>query len=203
MAPIQLNTMRSALASTSSTATRPPRVPPTQLLGSSDVPASGRLQHFGSDSGTRIVDRPFNLDASGPGVGTERSVVRSTADPEPLRRALEEGSRWYRYVHQRLTALSRQAGCDDRPSLETLNAIRSAVNYLLPPSTATPSVLPADDGGVELFWQKGGWDVILEFDRDGGGSVWTRERSTGDHRIGDLEVRREELLDVLRLLSGD
>lgn len=137
---------------------------------------------------------------------TDDNVVSFEAaidEPSAYWRVVEDGSRWHAYVAGRLRKLAEHAHQPDRPSLETLNLTWSIIDRLLPPSFATPSVLPSEDGGVELFWQKGGWDIQVEIDENGDGAVWTRDRNSGDDHYGSLRERREELLDVLRVLSTD
>lgn len=43
----------------------------------------------------------------------------------------------------------------------------------------TPSVLPTPEGGIELGWHAGGWNLELEFDADGDWSFWGE---TKDHK---------------------
>ena len=146
------------------------------------------------------------LDSHRMSTFTESSVVafeRAFGEPSTYWRVVEDGSRWHRYVAERLQQLGEQTDRPDKPTLETLNMAWSIVDRLLPPSTSTPSVVPSEDGGVELFWQKGGWDVQVEIDSQGVGNVWTRDRNSGDNHYGSLRERREELLDVLGMLSTD
>lgn len=118
-------------------------------------------------------------------------------------RVVSEGSRWHRVVAARLNQLSLQSDHPDYPSIELLNTAWSLIDDLLPPSTATPSVTPSEDGGVELFWQKRGWDVIVEISRADYVTVWTRDRKTGDEAFGVITERREELRDILADISAD
>lgn len=146
------------------------------------------------------------LDSHPVSTFTELSIVgfeRAVDEPSTYWRVVEDGSRWHRYVAERFEQLCEQTDRSDKPTLETLNLAWSIVDRLLPPSTSTPSVLPSEGGGVELFWQKGGWDVQVEIDSHGAGNVWTRDRNSGDNHYGSLRERRDELLDVLGMLSTD
>jgi hypothetical protein len=129
------------------------------------------------------------------------SILRS--EPESYWRLVREGSRWHKVVAERLRQLGLQSNYPQYPSIELLNAAWSIVDELLPPSTATPSVTPSEEGGVELFWQKRGWDLIVEISPANSVTIWTRDRATGDESSGAIADRIEEFRDILANISAD
>ena len=135
--------------------------------------------------------------------GQPLGVVNSAEQRDEFFRRVVEGSRWHRYVIERFASLAEDAGRPGRPTLETLDRAWSRIESLLPPSTATPSVTPSENGGVDLFWQRQGWDVGIELGPDGVGFVWARHRPTGESDGGELELFVDYLRDVLATMSQD
>lgn len=84
-------------------------------------------------------------------------------------RTIPVESRWRRYVSERLhrieSGVDREGG-EPYPSPITVSRARMFAEYLFTPRTATPSVVPTDDGGVSFVWHKGGFDVDIEVSDD-------------------------------------
>lgn len=117
---------------------------------------------------------------------------------EALRR-----SRWRQYVSLRIEQLAEHVGSAGYPSLEALNRALSQLDRLLPEAAPTPNVLPSEDGGVDLIWQRHGWDVQIELDEGGEDFVWTRDRKSGEVITGDLDEFRDVVVDLLNSLSDE
>jgi hypothetical protein len=66
----------------------------------------------------------------------------------------------------------------------------------------TPSVVPGEEGTVQLIWHKAGWDLELEIDALES-SVWARNRSTGETWHGSLDEHWQRFSSVLRDLAND
>lgn len=111
--------------------------------------------------------------------------------------------RWRSYVTERFRQLADHVDDSGYPSLETLNRALRSIDSLLSTSTPTPSMLPSDECGVELLWQKNGWDVQVELDENGEDFFWARERASGEVISGDLTELRPVFRDVLAHLAAE
>lgn len=113
-------------------------------------------------------------------------------------------SRWAGYVSRRIGELARReydfTGLTP-PSQANLEEAWHLANYLFRFDTATPSVVPSEDGSVVFVWHKAGWDVEIEV-AQGERFVWARERSSGTGFSGPLQEHYENLSKLLVSLSG-
>lgn len=134
-----------------------------------------------------------------------RVLARVTrySDLESSERSLNEYSRWYGYVASRIADLSERSETREAIATEALQCTWNTVRTLLHRNAATPSVLPGSDGGVVLVWHKKGWDVEVEVEPAGEVAVWAQNPLTGDMFSGAVEDYRDELRDVIALLSAD
>lgn len=117
------------------------------------------------------------------------------------------GMRWARYVHSRLLEMLDQSKAADRrssyPVPGVINRAWGEALALFPPLTATPSVVPSDEGSVVFVWHKGGWDVEIEVDHQEA-MVWARNRANPrleslDGRVADQRDRVTALLKSLSI----
>lgn len=115
--------------------------------------------------------------------------------------AINQGPAWADYVARRIYELSAAGNRVEVPA-ERLRYAWNVVQDLLPHSAPTPSVTSSDDGGVALFWQRCGWDVVVELVPDGD-FIWARDRNSGGTVVaGGLDDLREELRDILLQLAA-
>jgi hypothetical protein len=77
-----------------------------------------------------------------------------------------EPSRWKAYVERRLTRLESGTDHEDAdrpyPTPAVLHKARTLTLQLFTNQTPTPSVVPAETGGVAFVWHKGGLDIEIE-----------------------------------------
>ncbi len=101
---------------------------------------------------------------------------------------------WQSYLGERLSDLALNKTVE-YPDGDALRAAWNVADGLLDHWSPTPSVVPGDEGTVDLVWQRGGWHVELEI-----GSrevfVWARDRETGETWSGDLPELRDLLMDL-------
>ena len=118
---------------------------------------------------------------------------------ESASRPLEDVPPWRTYLRKRLDDFS-VADSPGSPSRDALAATWNIVGGLLALESPTPSVVPGDDGAVELVWQRGGWHVELEIGpREA--YVWAKERETGATWSGDLDEVRDLFRDLIAGLA--
>ena len=109
--------------------------------------------------------------------------------------------RWQPYVSARFRALAEFSGQEGYPSLEMLTGALRRIETLLHPTTPTPSVIPGEDGTVELIWQRLGRDLQIVLGDEEGDWFWTRDRETQALEEGPLEDLRDVLRDLLRQIE--
>lgn len=113
-------------------------------------------------------------------------------------------SRWEAYVSKRIGELARReydfTGLTP-PTQAILEEAWNVANYLFRFDTATPSVVPSEDGSVVFVWHKAGWDMEIEV-AQGVRYVWARERSSGKGFSGLLQESLESVSKLLVSLSG-
>lgn len=107
---------------------------------------------------------------------------------------------WQQYLERRLGDFSREPRLDDYPKGDTLIYAWNVVVGLLPSDSPTPSVIPGDDGVVELIWEKHGWHLEIEIGQ-GATWIWAKDRSTGEAWSGDLTEHRAFVRDVLASMA--
>lgn len=134
-----------------------------------------------------------------------RRTVADRPAPSPwsTRRSLSKQSRWLPYVVRRLTQM-RDEQTPDRgcyPGPVVLSEALHVAATVFDAGTATPSVVPSEEGGVQFVWHRAGWDVELEVEPDGV-CVWARNRRTEETWFGTLDDYRQRFSDLLRALSG-
>lgn len=118
---------------------------------------------------------------------------------EAASRPLEDVPLWRTYLQQRLDDFSG-ADSPGSPSRDALAATWHIVSRLLAHESPTPSVVPGDEGSVELVWQRGGWHIELEIGpREA--YVWAKERDSGETWSGDLEEVRDLVRDLIASLA--
>ena len=101
--------------------------------------------------------------------------------------AVPDGTpRWFNYLKRRLDYLQNyqvpDAADDDaypKPPEETIKRAWQVAYKLFDVDTPTPSVVPADEGGVEFAWHKNGWDLVISALPEET-LVWARNRSLGE-----------------------
>jgi hypothetical protein len=113
--------------------------------------------------------------------------------------------RWFNYVNRRLDELEHYQVVDSEndaypkpPPVAIREAWRVAYR-LLDSATPTPSVVPAEEGGVEFAWHKNGWDLVISV-LPGATSVWARNMSVGENWSCPLSERFEEVRNILATL---
>ena len=173
----------------------------TQVLETEGATTSNPVRQEQTDTGSEPIVLLSTGDTGPSASGSWRTGTHE--DASPYWREAARRSRWRAYVAERFRQLAERIGEPGYPSLEALNRALHSVDFLLPPTTPTPSVLPSEEGGVELIWQRNGWDVQVELDEAGRDFVWTRERTSGEVTAGDLEELREILREILDQLGGE
>ncbi len=160
-------------------------------------PETHTTWHAGTEA--RVVEvKQFSVVS-----GTERMwpIGVATMDASPGERRLPN-ARWRPHVTDRFRALAESSDLEGYPSLEVLNEALQRIEFLLHPTTPTPSVLPGEDGTVELIWQRLGRDLQIVLGDEEGDWFWTRDRKTMDREGGPLEDLRDVLRDLLRQIEG-
>jgi hypothetical protein len=114
-------------------------------------------------------------------------------------------TRWGPYVEQRLDDIRQGKGREhwegDWPAPAVADAAWTTAAETLPDEAPTPSVVPTEEGGIDLVWHKGGWDIEIEIDREGSALLWMWDRSDGPDDSGPLEEGRDRLRALLGELS--
>jgi hypothetical protein len=101
--------------------------------------------------------------------------------------AVPDGTpRWFNYLKRRLDYLQNypvpDTADDDaypKPPEETVKTAWQIAYKLFDVDTPTPSIVPADEGGVEFAWHKNGWDLVISALPEET-LVWARNRSLGE-----------------------
>jgi len=112
--------------------------------------------------------------------------------------------RWFKYISRRLDDLERYpiVDADDdypKPPMETIREAWSVVCELFDSRTPTPSVVPAEEGGIEFAWHKNGWDIVISV-ISGATSVWARNQALGVNWSSLLSERFEKVRNILESL---
>lgn len=108
---------------------------------------------------------------------------------------------WVAYISRRLKKLADRAPGEAPPiPSEILAETWKEALRTLPARCPTPSVVPSEEGGVDLVWHKGGWDVEMSIEPDAR-YIWARNRFTGEMWDGTLEEHRRKLSGLLDSLS--
>jgi len=115
-------------------------------------------------------------------------------------------TRWGPYVERRLEDIRRGEGRDqwdgEWPAPTVADAAWATATETLPDEAPTPSVVPTGDGGIDLVWHKGGWDIELEVHPDGETLLWMHDRAAGGDLCSvPLDDGRERLRAVLSELA--
>jgi hypothetical protein len=117
----------------------------------------------------------------------------------------KSGSRWHDYVSRRLAQL--RCGEGDftglqQPTAGVIDRAQNVAAELFQAQTATPSVVPSEDGEVLFVWRRAGWDLEIAVGADDV-TVWAYERSSGDVWSGSLIELRHRLVALLVHISRD
>jgi hypothetical protein len=111
--------------------------------------------------------------------------------------ALSASAGWFNYFHERLHHLGQCVNAPGYPRLELVNEVWSSAPVLLAPATPTPSVVPAENGGIDLIWHRGGWDIVIEFRENEHAWLWAKERASGEPPV-DGELDQDEVRQLWR-----
>ncbi len=152
-------------------------------------------------SGTSVNEAPtFWQTLVAP--STQQSIS-SIAPPQKRRaeqtNAERRGCRWWEHVQRRFKQLATEPAATG-VTAECLEMAANTLRSVLPLTAPSPSVVPTGEGSVEVFWQKNGWDVIIDIGPNSS-TVWIRDRSTSQEDFGQLNDLRDRLAAVLRLLE--
>jgi hypothetical protein len=104
-------------------------------------------------------------------------------------------------VGQRISDLSCKVDYPGFPSNEALVHAWRVADGLLRVDTPPPSVLPGEEGSVELIWERGSWHVELEL-VPGANWIWAKCRATGDTVSGELDEHRDIIRDILEEIAN-
>lgn len=112
---------------------------------------------------------------------------------------------WIETLISRMNAVaSLEAGWDgDDARPVTTDAVVSALEVLqdiMSRDTVAPAVVPATDGGLQLEWHRGGVDLEIYVEADGGVSAWCQE---GGREWEEDFYPRARLEKELSRLTGD
>jgi hypothetical protein len=126
----------------------------------------------------------------------------------PLSNELMDGTpRWFNYVNRRLNEFVHYPDAvldnDDsypKPPLSTINDAWLVAYQMFDSRTPTPTVVPAEQGGVEFEWHKHGWDLVISVLEEET-SVWARNRSVGENWSGPLSECYGRVRSILADLS--
>jgi hypothetical protein len=130
------------------------------------------------------------------------------AFPDPKSNDVADGTpRWFNYVNRRLSEFENYAepALDDddaypRPPSSTILEAWKVAHGLFDAATPTPSVVPAEEGGVEFAWHKYSWDLVISVLTEET-SVWVRNRVGGENWCFPLSERSDKVREVLKELS--
>jgi len=150
---------------------------------------------------------------SEPTISTATAYEISTSATSDMRRqgvpsfagtgSLQTASPWTPYVEERLSDLSleRYDFTDLRvPSPSTIARAASIALDTFDSDTATPSVVPSEEGSVLFVWHRFGWDVELAVSSIST-IVWANRREDATGWYGPLSEYGEEFTQLLRGLS--
>lgn len=159
-----------------------------------------------ASSAAGLSERLFMVDLQGwpTVIPTYVAYIQGSASNE-----LPDGTpRWFSYVSRRLEHLQHypQPGLADdaaypKPPAETIQTAWLIAHGLFDASTPTPSVVPAEDGGVEFAWHKNGWDLVISVLLEET-LVWARNRSAGENWVSPLSKSFEKVQTVLASLTS-
>lgn len=130
-------------------------------------------------------------------------------DPRPAPMATivcGEETEWLPAVVERLNelvALPQGWGgpATEPPTPDVAIACIEALNKFMPRVVAKPSILPTPEGGIQLEWHCGGWDLEVEFSPDGPAEYWGKDHIERQDINGPVELH-EDLTLALKTLSG-
>gem|GEM_PF-6875059 len=115
--------------------------------------------------------------------------------------------RWFNYLKRRLDYLQNyplpDTADDDaypKPPEETVKRAWQIAYKLFDVDTPTPSVVPADEGGVEFAWHKNGWDLVISALPEET-LVWARNRSLGERWSFVLSEQWGQVQSILGTLK--
>lgn len=115
--------------------------------------------------------------------------------------------RWFNYVERRLNYLENytssgpdEEGSYPEPPSETIKETWRIVHNLFDGTTPTPTVVPAEEGGVQLTWHKHGWDLVISVLPEET-SVWARNRLVGENWSLPLSEHFEKVRSILQNLG--
>lgn len=138
-----------------------------------------------------------------------RIAAYSTTTPDFPSNDRDDGTpRWFNYVNRRLDALEAYPQSDPtdpeaypKPPPETIRSAWRVAHMLFDRGTATPTVVPAEEGGVEFAWHKNGWDLVISVLPEET-FVWARNPLTGENWSYPLLERFERVRTILANLSS-
>lgn len=86
------------------------------------------------------------------------------------------------------------------PTFAAVYGCLSRLNVFMPHIAVIPSILPTSQGGVQLEWHCGNWDLEVEFDPEGTGEYWGEDHQDGQQISGSI-IFHEELTLAIKSLS--
>jgi hypothetical protein len=115
--------------------------------------------------------------------------------------------RWFNYLYRRLCQLEQysEVEMDDsenypKPPVAAIAQAWNVACNLFRIDTPTPSVVPAEEGGVEFAWHKYGWDLVISMLAKET-TVWARNKLVGENWSSPLSERFEQVQRILEGLS--
>jgi hypothetical protein len=194
--------------STSTTTSEPRDAAPSEAVEEKGLWAPRFLD--ASDPSASRSDR-IQIASEGQSVATSETVASSEIEfmgnlPAFRSNEFPDGTpRWFRYVTRRLGNLEHYPESGDeasypKPPSQTVEKAWLLVYDLFEGNTPTPSVVPADEGGVEFAWHKSGWDLVISVLAEET-SVWARNLAVGVNWSCPLSESLGRVQNILRSLN--
>jgi len=112
-------------------------------------------------------------------------------------------SAWHGYVMRRLKDLREGRGDFtglERPTALVVGRAGDVASALFPSDTPAPSVVPSEDGEVEFYWHRAGWELEIDVGLEGVW-VWARHRASGIVLSDTLDESWPWVARLLQLLA--